>query len=69
MVRVTARHDCTVVLVGDSRVGKSALASKFRTGKFESGYQRTGFETLTTSCVVGSKRVKFTIYERKHHCR
>ena len=63
MVRVTARHDCTVVLVGDSRVGKSALASKCRTGKFESGYQRTGFETLTTSCVVGSKRVKFTIYD------
>jgi small GTP-binding protein len=63
MVRVTARHDCTVVLVGDSRVGKTALATKFRTGKFESGYQRTGFETLTTSCVVGSRRVKFTIYD------
>ena len=63
MVRVTARHDCTVVLVGDHRVGKTALASKFRTGKFESGYQRTGFETLTTSSVVGSRRVKFTIYD------
>jgi small GTP-binding protein len=63
MVRVTARHDCTLVLVGDHRVGKTALAHKFRTGKFESGYQRTGFETLATSCAVGSRRVKFTIYD------
>lgn len=63
MVRVTARHDCTVVLVGDSKVGKSTLAAKFRTGRFEGGYTKTGFETLTTSSVVQGKRVKFTIYD------
>ena len=63
MVRVSARHDCTVVMVGDHKAGKSALASKFRTGKFESGYTKTGFETLTTSSVVEGKRVKYTIYD------
>ena len=63
MVRVTTRHDCTVVMVGDNKVGKSALAGKFRTGKFDSGYTKTGFETLTTSSVVDGKRVKFTIYD------
>lgn len=63
MVRVAARHDCTVVMVGDSRVGKSALASKFRTGKFDAGYNKTSFDTLTTSSVVQGKRIKFTIYD------
>jgi len=63
MVRVAARHDVTVVMVGDSKVGKSALAKKFRTGQFESGYTKTGFETLSTSLVIEGKRVKFTIYD------
>ena len=60
---MSARHDCTVVMVGDNKVGKSALASKFRTGKFESGYNKTSFETLTTSSIVQGKRIKFTIYD------
>ena len=29
-----ARHDCNVVLVGDVRVGKSALISRFINNKF-----------------------------------
>jgi small GTP-binding protein len=63
-MRVPARHDCTVVLVGDSRVGKTALAARFRTGKFESGYTRSGPETVTTtSSVVRGARVKFTIHD------
>ena len=32
---VVPRHDVTLVLVGDSRGGKSALATRFRTGRFE----------------------------------
>lgn len=63
MVRVAARHDVTVVMVGDSKVGKSCLASKFRTGRFESGYTKTGFETLTTSLAIEGRRVKFTVYD------
>ena len=63
MVRVTARHDCTVVMVGDNKVGKSALAAKFRSGKFEAGYTRTSFETLSTSSIVDGKRIKYTIYD------
>lgn len=63
MVRVTARHDCTVVTVGDCKVGKSALVVKFRTGKFDTGYNKTNFETVSTSTIVKGKRVKFTIYD------
>ncbi len=63
MVRVAARHDVTVVMVGDNKVGKSCLANKFRTGKFESGYTKTGFETLTTSLAIEGRRVKFTVYD------
>jgi len=63
MVRVSLRHDTTIVMVGDSKVGKSSLVNKFRTGKFDASYSRTGFETLTTSTVLQGKRVKFTIYD------
>ena len=65
MVRnvVSLRHDTTLVMVGDCKVGKSALVNKFRTGKFDAGYTKTGFDTLTTSSVVQGKRVKFTIYD------
>ena len=63
MVRVNVRHDTTVVMVGDSKVGKSSLVNKFRTGKFDASYTRTGFETLTTSTVLQGTRVKFTIYD------
>ena len=62
-MRPPTRRDCTVVLVGDSRVGKSALASKFRSGKFDSGYNRTGFESISTSSIVEGNRVKFSILD------
>ena len=38
IMRVSTRHDTTVVMVGDTKVGKSALVNKFRTGKFGSGF-------------------------------
>jgi len=63
MVRVATRHDCTVVMVGDCKVGKTALVNKFRTGKFDSGYKSTGFESVVTSSVVSGQRVKYTIYD------
>ena len=62
-MRPPTRRDCTVVMVGDSRVGKTALASKFRSGKFESGYNRTGFESMSTSSIVEGNRVKFSILD------
>ena len=62
-MRVNTRHDTTVVMVGDTKVGKSALVNKFRTGKFESGYNKTNFESFNTSSIVSGQRVKFTIYD------
>ena len=63
IMRVNTRHDTTVVIVGDTKVGKSALVNKFRTGKFESGYNKTSFESFNTSSIVCGQRVKFTIYD------
>lgn len=63
MVRITSRHDTTIVMVGDSRVGKSSLVTKFRSGKFDSSYSRTNFESFNTSSIVQGQRVKFTIYD------
>ena len=62
-MRLSSRHDTTVVMVGDSKVGKTALVNKFRVGKFDSSYTRTNFESVTTSSIVGGQRVKFTIYD------
>ena len=62
-MRVSTRHDTTVVMVGDTKVGKSALVNRFRTGKFESGYNKTNFESFNTSSIVSGQRVKFTIYD------
>lgn len=63
MVRLAPRHDTTVVLVGDSKVGKSSLLAKFRSGKFDCSYSKTNFESVNTSSVVQGQRVKFTIYD------
>ena len=63
IMRVSTRHDTTVVMVGDTKVGKSALVNRFRTGKFESGYNKTNFESFNTSSIVSGQRVKFTIYD------
>ena len=63
IMRVSTRHDTTVVMVGDTKVGKSALVNRFRMGKFESGYNKTNFESFNTSSIVSGQRVKFTIYD------
>ena len=67
---VVPRHDVTLVLVGDSRVGKSALATRFRTGKFEaSGVRAAGGERGVTSAVLEGRRVRYTIQEPRHQDR
>ena len=63
IMRVSSRHDTTVVMIGDTKVGKTALVNKFRAGKFDTSYTRTNFESVTTSSIVGGQRVKFTIYD------
>lgn len=54
-----ARQDCRVVVLGDSRVGKSAIINKFRAGRAEVGTSGP----VVTSAVLAGARVKFTIYE------
>ena len=63
MVRLSSRHDTTIVMVGDSKVGKSSLVTKFRSGKFDSSYSKTNFESVNTSSILQGQRVKFTIYD------
>ena len=63
MVRITSRHDTTIVLVGDSKVGKSSLVTRFRSGKFDTSYSKTNFESFTSSSIVQGQRVKYTIYD------
>lgn len=58
-----ARHDCNVVLVGDVRVGKSALVNRFINNKFSENYRATSFEKFTTSALVANRRVKYTIWD------
>jgi len=60
------RQDCNVVLVGDVRVGKSALVNRFINNKFSEGYKPTPAtaEKITTSTVVGNQhRLKYTIWD------
>jgi len=57
------RHDCNVVLVGDCRVGKSALVNRFINNKFNEYYRATQFEKYTTSALVANRRVKYTIWD------
>ena len=63
MVRLSSRHDTTIVLVGDNKVGKSSLLAKFRSAKFDSSYCKTNLEKVNTSSIVQGQRVKFTIYD------
>ena len=64
-MRVVGRHDTRVVVVGDCKVGKSALVNTFRTGRWDtrSGYTRTNLDTVITSSIVQGQRIKFTIYD------
>jgi small GTP-binding protein len=50
-------------LIGDSKVGKTALVHRFINNKFNEGYRATQCEKFTTSAVVDNRRVKFTIWD------
>lgn len=58
------RYDCNVVLVGDCKVGKTAIASRFVNTKFSESYRATGAcERLSSTAVVANRRVKYTIWD------
>eukprot|EP00093_Oithona_nana_P004500 04500.XXX_4285_356_1 [CDS] Oithona nana genome sequencing. len=58
-----ARMDCNVVLVGDVRVGKSALLNRFLNNRFAEAYKPTAFEKSTSSAMVAGRRLKYTIWD------
>jgi len=82
-MRRNAGDTCTVVLVGDCGVGKTALVSRFVNAKFPEVYKSTSFEKHTTVAAVEAvgSRVTFTIWDttgsqspshyqpRQHACR
>ena len=63
MRNTAARHDCTVALLGDPRVGKTCLATRLRTGKFESLHGRAAAETFHTNTLVEGRRVRLTVHD------
>ncbi|XP_076361487.1 rho-related GTP-binding protein RhoE-like [Tachypleus tridentatus] len=55
--------NCKVVLVGDSRCGKTALIHRFTNDNFLEVYTPTGFERYTTSYEVGDYTINFTVWD------
>lgn len=52
-----------VVLVGDTRCGKTSLAARFITDGFTEVYTPTGFERYTTSYDVGDQRINYSVWD------
>eukprot|EP00096_Caligus_rogercresseyi_P012638 TRINITY_DN5359_c0_g1_i1.p1 TRINITY_DN5359_c0_g1~~TRINITY_DN5359_c0_g1_i1.p1 ORF type:complete len:362 (-),score=89.95 TRINITY_DN5359_c0_g1_i1:721-1806(-) len=58
-----SRDEVRVTLVGDCRVGKTALLQRFIHKKFVDSYKATSFEKYSASSTVSSRRIKFTIWD------
>ncbi|CAN7996436.1 unnamed protein product [Ixodes hexagonus] len=52
-----------VILVGDSRCGKTALATRFVTDAFTEVYTPTGFDRYSTSYEVAGQRVHYSVWD------
>lgn len=55
--------ECKVVLVGDSKCGKTSLVQRFVTDAFVEVYTPTGFEKYTCTGCVGGHRVRFVVWD------
>lgn len=55
--------DCKIVLVGDSRCGKTSLVQRFISDKFAEVYTPTGFEKYAVTYNVGDYRTHFAIWD------
>ncbi|KAK7870890.1 hypothetical protein R5R35_005484 [Gryllus longicercus] len=58
-----ADAECKVVLVGDSRCGKTSLVQRFVSDQFAEVYTPTGFEKYTCTGCVGGHRVRFVVWD------
>ncbi|XP_064454693.1 rho-related GTP-binding protein RhoN-like isoform X2 [Ornithodoros turicata] len=61
----TTTEECPVkvVLVGDTRCGKTSLAARFITDGFTELYTPTGFERYSTSYDVGEQRINYSVWD------
>uniref|UniRef100_A0A1B6CR53 Rho-related GTP-binding protein RhoE n=1 Tax=Clastoptera arizonana TaxID=38151 RepID=A0A1B6CR53_9HEMI len=55
--------DCKIVLVGDSKCGKTSLIQRFISDKFAEVYTPTGFEKYATTYNVGDYRTHFSVWD------
>ncbi|KFM58299.1 Rho-related GTP-binding protein RhoE, partial [Stegodyphus mimosarum] len=55
--------ECKVVLVGDSKCGKSALVHRFANDNFLRVYTPTDFERCTVDHIVGDYQVRLTLWD------
>merc|ERR1711970_800759 len=61
--RVARPHELTVVTVGDSKVGKTALINRFCHDVFIENYAATSFNRYISDSLVANKRVRYTIWD------
>lgn len=61
-------RSCKIVLVGDSRCGKTALIHRFTTDKFLEVYTPTGFERYAVNYEVCDTKIHFTIWDTSGAC-
>ncbi|XP_046989708.1 rho-related GTP-binding protein RhoE-like [Schistocerca americana] len=55
--------DCKIVLVGDSKCGKTALVERFVSDKFVEVYTPTGFEKYGSTYNVADYRIHFAVWD------
>ncbi|XP_039300192.1 rho-related GTP-binding protein RhoN isoform X1 [Nilaparvata lugens] len=55
--------DCKVVVVGDSKCGKTCMIQRFASDKYNEVYTPTGFEKYAVTYNVGDYRAHFSIWD------
>jgi len=65
--RVARPHQCTVVVVGDCKVGKTALVNRFCQDSFNENYTPTSFNRQMADTTVANKRVRYTVWDTSGH--
>jgi len=60
---VARPHELTVVTVGDSRVGKTALINRFCDDVFIENHVATSFTRYISDSLVANRRVRYTIWD------
>lgn len=57
------RKECSVVVVGDSKVGKTALINRFVHDDYTENYRPTNFSKQVKTTMVANRRVRYTVWD------